>query len=111
MKRKSASALCALAICTLIWPSMAGAITFVQTFDDCSAPCGITAKDQIDVTAEVQGRSGVLRTSSQTASSLPASSASPMTLQYYAMAAVPPVCARTARGGIQLTVPFDAKLK
>ena len=54
MKRKSASVFFALAIGALVWPSMAGAVTFVQTSDDCSADakCGITANNKIDVTAD-----------------------------------------------------------
>jgi hypothetical protein len=51
---KSKGILFALGIGVLTWPSMAGAVTFVQTSDDCSAtaPCGITANNRIDVTAD-----------------------------------------------------------
>jgi hypothetical protein len=54
MSRKSTNMLFALAVGALVWPSMAGAVTFVQTSDDCStdAPCGITANNKIDVTAD-----------------------------------------------------------
>ena len=46
--------LLAFAIGALAWPSVANAVTFVQTSDDCSAtaPCGITANNKIDVTAD-----------------------------------------------------------
>ena len=52
MKRNSTSMLLALAIGALAWPSVANAVTFVQTSDDCSNTCGITANNKIDVTAD-----------------------------------------------------------
>jgi hypothetical protein len=50
--RKTMSVLLALGMLAL--PSVAGAVTFVQTSDDCSvtAPCGITSNNIINVTAD-----------------------------------------------------------
>jgi hypothetical protein len=52
MRCKSNGILFALILGALAWPSVAGAVTFVQTSDDCDPLCGTTANNKIDVTAD-----------------------------------------------------------